>query len=1219
MTTLIKDLIDLPERVHSGDFVLKLADGVAHPQATLRDYVVTSQLARCFDAALDFIRSGVESGSSKAAYLHGSFGSGKSHFMAVLHLMLGQHGEALAKEGLEEVVARHNAWLSGRRFLLVPYHMIGQPGMEAAVLGGYVRHVAKLHPDAPVPPVFLAAGLFDDAAGLRETMGDQRFFEALNRNAAAGGGGWGDLAAAWDAETFEAALAAPPDREDRGRLLSDLVRELFPSYRDVARGSHEAYVSLDDGLAIVSRHAGALGYDGLVLFLDELILWLATHASDQNFLNTEGAKVSKLVEAESAERPVPILSFVARQRDLRELVGEHVLGAQQVGFADVLRYWEARFDRITLEDRNLPEIASRRVLVPRSEAARQQLEQSYEETAKVRHEVLEVLLTPNADRGLFRKVYPFSPALVETLVAVSSALQRERTALKLMQMLLVEQRDTLELGQIVPVGDLFDVIADGDEPFTEGMRLHFANAKRLYEQKLRPMLEKECEITAGEAAARPPGDGTAARYRAGDRLLKTLLLAALVPEVEVLKALTPARLAALNHGSVRSPIPGREASTVLKRVRDWAAQVGEIKLGDDPVNPTVSLQLSGVDTESILANVQAADNAGNRRRLVRELLFAELGIAESHELFVSHRIVWRGTEREFEVIFGNIREHISDTLATGGDQRKVLVDFPFDDNGSAADDLARLDDFRSAGKTARTLAWVPSFLSASAQRDLGTLVRIQHVLTGERFRDAAAHLSPTDQSIAREQLKSQGSSLRQRLVRYLEGAYGADEPAPGSVDASHTPAEHFQSLDPSFEPRPPARANLRQALEHLLEQMLESQYPAHPRFGTELKTGVLRKVHDEVMRAVGDKDGRALIEKPLRPLMLQVAVPLGLGRMGDTHFVAERHWYTHFQRSITGDITVGRLREAMERPSPMGLPVTVQNLVILFYAAQANRTFFHHGGPARATLESLPDELELREQPLPDEAAWQRIQQRAGDLFGIAASPLRNAGNVAALLERLDEVLDGDRVTACRAVVERLARACDDFGIPEERRGRLRTARELDGLLRALERAERDRRLAILADAKLTASGAALGSSYQQAASMRRALEDTRWQVFEGLANLAGDRAAAAEGLRRQLAEALGSDEYAVSLAPKLADLERKAIALLMPPPAPAPPGPAPAPRPPAPTPAPGVRELGAGQDAALPAGAARAALQGIGRALDEHPEARLDLAWRLYREGEDS
>ena len=47
---------------------------------------------------------------------------------------------------------------------------------------------------------------------------------------------------------------------------------------------------------------------------------------------------------------------------------------------------------------------------------------------------------------MFRKVYPFSPALVQTLIAVSSVLQRERTALKVMMQLLVDQRDDLELG-----------------------------------------------------------------------------------------------------------------------------------------------------------------------------------------------------------------------------------------------------------------------------------------------------------------------------------------------------------------------------------------------------------------------------------------------------------------------------------------------------------------------------------------------------------------------------------------------------------------------------------------------------------------------------------------------------------------------------------------------------------------------------------------------------
>ncbi len=86
--TWLRELIPIPERVHQGDFVLKLTEGLSHAEQTLRDYVVTPQLVQCFDNALGFIQQAVQTRSSKAAYLHGSFGAGKSHFMAVLNLLL---------------------------------------------------------------------------------------------------------------------------------------------------------------------------------------------------------------------------------------------------------------------------------------------------------------------------------------------------------------------------------------------------------------------------------------------------------------------------------------------------------------------------------------------------------------------------------------------------------------------------------------------------------------------------------------------------------------------------------------------------------------------------------------------------------------------------------------------------------------------------------------------------------------------------------------------------------------------------------------------------------------------------------------------------------------------------------------------------------------------------------------------------------------------------
>ena len=73
------------------------------------------------------------------------------------------------------MLARHS-WTDGRKFLLVPYHMIGARDMESAILGQYAEFVRKQHPDAPVPGFYLAEGMFKDACDLRERMGDDAFF-----------------------------------------------------------------------------------------------------------------------------------------------------------------------------------------------------------------------------------------------------------------------------------------------------------------------------------------------------------------------------------------------------------------------------------------------------------------------------------------------------------------------------------------------------------------------------------------------------------------------------------------------------------------------------------------------------------------------------------------------------------------------------------------------------------------------------------------------------------------------------------------------------------------------------------------------------------------------------------------------------------------------------------------------------------------------------------
>src|SRR4029450_8327185 len=106
---------------------------------------------------------------------------------------------------LASVITKHNEGITGKKFLLVPYHMIGAHDMESGILGGYVDFMRRTYPNAPIPGVYLAEGLFQDVKNLRERMGDEQFFEILSKGAGSGGG-WGDLEAGWDAERFENAV-----------------------------------------------------------------------------------------------------------------------------------------------------------------------------------------------------------------------------------------------------------------------------------------------------------------------------------------------------------------------------------------------------------------------------------------------------------------------------------------------------------------------------------------------------------------------------------------------------------------------------------------------------------------------------------------------------------------------------------------------------------------------------------------------------------------------------------------------------------------------------------------------------------------------------------------------------------------------------------------------------------------------------------------------------
>ena len=136
MTLTITEAFDLPrpEDIRAMGFVVKLRE--AEPDSDevkqlVDDYVITPAVEKELPRILDDMKQVFDRGEEYGRFIHGSFGSGKSHFMTMLSLLL--EGDAA---GLEEVpaaiqrpsgcaagqgsgLADHESWLAKAGLLVV--------------------------------------------------------------------------------------------------------------------------------------------------------------------------------------------------------------------------------------------------------------------------------------------------------------------------------------------------------------------------------------------------------------------------------------------------------------------------------------------------------------------------------------------------------------------------------------------------------------------------------------------------------------------------------------------------------------------------------------------------------------------------------------------------------------------------------------------------------------------------------------------------------------------------------------------------------------------------------------------------------------------------------------------------------------------------------------------------------------------------------------------
>ena len=1157
----VKDLFDLPESVHKIGFVEELSRAVKQPKVTAETYVVTPAIVGAFDKALDLVAGALRDGRSRAAFLQGSFGSGKSHFMAILSLLL--DGDEYAWRIPELHVLREKYAFSGKAKLLqLRFHMIGHTGnLESAIFVRYIDVVRQLHPHADLPGVFADEKLFDDARGMLDELGEDKFFAPMNSGKKTDDA-WGTIGQAdlWTRERFEAA-ATSTDPKLREELFNALVKTRFGAFAEESR----QFVELDEGLAILGRHAKGLGYAGVLLFLDEVILWLASRASDLGWFHSEVQKLVKLVEAQESHRDVPFVSFMARQRDLAEMVGRDHEGLQNALVRDSLKWSEGRFDTIHLDDRNLPAIAEKRVLRSKDDAARKALDDAFRTMRSKLGDAAWQTLLGELDEREFRKLYPFSPVLMDALVALSNSLQRERTAIRLLTELLVEHIEDLEVGDVVGVGDLFDVVAGGDDSTDGIMRARFDSAKQLYAYQFLPVIQQsngtntpeKCQRFRPSHPARLGCSNCPERAcRADNRLVKTMLIASLVPELKVFRELTASRLVQLNHGSLRAPIPGTEVNLVAQKLRNWASSgtIAQLHVGTQS-DPTVRLQLEGVDPGPILEQARQFDTPGARQKVLRDILFEALGIEGvqdwGKELVIKN---WRGTDRLGYLRFGNVRRMTAEQLlCPEGHDWRLIVDYPFDDESFGPhDDEKALEAFLQAHAGGTwTIVWLPTFFSKDMQRVLGDLVILEHILSdAPTTRQYVSHLSVENQSRATTDLGNLRTQKQTRIRQVLEQAYGLAKPREGDLDLSNAVEKYLHVLKPGAVVRPQLAATLSDAVERYAEELLAARYRLHPKFPKKLTKNTVEELVTRFGEIVDADEKSIAVDRERAEMMRGFLMELGLVRVTeDKAFIREDDVLQRLenmrQKKALDRPEVGEVRSWIDETGVRGLQADALDLILRCYARWSARTFVSGEQPYEPKAgHQIPAYVVLEQPDLPTHAVWSAALNRATD-FGVTIAGRALHGDNLKRFEAAVVIYFKPKQPAATRLPTLLDQRLAQAGLTGLN-DRLVTARSADTLCAELAGKKGKAIVETLAVFDPKTSGRAVAASLAGAEEAVKALaDDLVWGPLDQL-RARDDLAGGAELLER-LSQALRQDELHVKLGDRVRELAKAALNLLQP------------------------------------------------------------------------
>jgi hypothetical protein len=721
------------------------------------------------------------------------------------------------------------------------------------------------------------------------------------------------------------------------------------------------------GLDALAKHVKAQGYGGLVFMVDEMLLWLAE--KDRPGFTKAINDLNTIVDHTGGARAVPVYVFLARQRRLREFFPDMVDDEAMEAHLD---HHSKRFEQTTLQDVELRHICAQRVLVKRDAAAVEAVVARLAETHK---KTLPELIGGVEDGAAYvRDVYPFHPALIETLIDVSSLMQRERTALRLLYELLVIHHPDLKLGEFLPVGSAFEAIfPEGETPQGRRKLDDLQSVHRVYYERFRPAM-LQLEQTDDEALGFKFG---AAERGVLDQLVKTALLAELSPRLKGNSAMTVERLVRLNNASMVAHTDRGNLANARRSLVELARKCpNNLQVVGEGADLRVLVVLHGANLEEYLQRARTKVSAHHvRLRAFARIVKVQLGLTDAKgwgpaDMQGPLEVKWKGTTRRGSVGIRNIRElSNADFLPGTNEHFRILVDYPWDDPGQTVEaDRERARNARKNQGNSATICWLPRHMHSHELDALTDYAAADYLCLPEAD-ELLQNLGVHDRQQLRQQAESRRAMMERTVVENLSRLYG-DQGELYAFTEGLTLEVRGHELDES--------------LKRLAQGMLDRQYPEHPVFGMPPKPQALRDLGQWLTETAElPEQSRVFDDVDSKPLS-DLGVPLELLRLGQTkgRLSPDTRYMKAVQEKLVGERVPWDPIDELLAGKPYGFEPAVRTLFLVFVARlHGFRVLEADGTATTPEVGKMRSGLVLERARVLDVAAWARARDLGPALF----------------------------------------------------------------------------------------------------------------------------------------------------------------------------------------------------------------------------------------------